>query len=67
MTDTYIIGSGIPPDWVKDKLLPYRKMDGSIGYEFHGVYAIFNLMVGDRLILRDGKIKVKQRRSEDDR
>ena len=67
MTDTYTIGSGIPPGWLKDKLFPYRKMDGAVGYEFHGAYRTFYLVTGDRLILSEGKIKVKQRRSEDDR
>lgn len=62
MTDTYTIGSGTPPDWLKDKLLPYRKMNGSVGYEFHGVYRTFYLVAGDELVLRNGKIDVKQRK-----
>lgn len=64
MTDTYTIGSGILPDWVKDKLLPYRKMNGTVGHEFRGRYRTFYLVVGDRLILSEGKIKVKQRKEK---
>ncbi len=51
-----------PPDWLKNKLLPYRKMNGTVGYEFHGKYRTFYLVAGDRLVLSEGKIKVKRER-----
>lgn len=61
--DTYTLGSGTPPDWLKNKLLPYQKMNGTVGYEFHGVYRTFYLVAGDELVLRnDRKIDVKQRK-----
>ncbi len=61
-SDTYTIGSGIPHNWLKDKFLPYRKMNGTVGYEFHGKYRTFYLVAGDRLVLSEGKIKVKRER-----
>ena len=64
MSDTYTIGSGTLPDWLKNKLLPYQRMNGSVGYEFHGAYRTFYLVAGDKLVLSEGKVKVRQRRCE---
>ncbi len=61
VNDTYTIGSGTPPDWLIDKLLPYQKMDGTVGYEFHGKYRTFFLVAGDKLIFSNGRINVKQK------
>ena len=63
-TQKYTLGSGTLPDWLKDKLLPYQKMNGTVGYEFRGKYRTFYLVAGDKLVLSEGKIKVKQRKEK---
>ncbi len=62
--EEYIIGSGIPPDWLKNKLIPYRKMEGTVGYEFQGTFRIFCLSAGDKLVRNGRRIDVKQRKGK---
>ena len=62
--DQYIIGFQPVPDWCIDKLMPYQKMNGSIGYLFYGDKRSFELNKGDRLIRRNDKIKIKRKGME---
>ena len=32
----YTIGEGRMPEWVADKVIPFKMMDGSTAYELHG-------------------------------
>lgn len=56
----YIIGTKPVPSWCADKLMPYKKMDGSCGVEFHGVQMDIDLIIGDVLIYENGKIDFKK-------
>ncbi|MDD7131261.1 MAG: hypothetical protein PUI14_06065 [Firmicutes bacterium] len=40
--------------------MPYRKLNGSVGYEFYGYSATFYLKAGDKLIKADGRIHVEE-------
>lgn len=57
----YIIGSGPMPHWCRDLLMPFRKFGGKTGYEFHGTTRSYDLEIGDKLILRKGKINIWRR------
>lgn len=55
----YIIGSGPAPEWCRSLLAPYRRCNGTTGYEFHGKKKDFELAAGDMLEkASDGKILV---------
>ena len=56
----YILGTQPVPDWCRNYIMPYRKSDGGVGYEFYGYSATFFLKAGDKLIKADGRIKVEE-------
>lgn len=60
--ESYVIGSGKPPEWCRNFIMPYRKKDGSTGYEYYGKRTTFYLKAGDELIKQDGRILVKENR-----
>ena len=47
--EQYIIGDRNPPFWCKERITPYKKMNGTIGYEFYGRDGTLALNKGDRL------------------
>lgn len=58
----YTIGKGRAPSWCSALLTPYRKLNGTIGYEYRGHYMDFDLNIGDKLILNEhGRITVVRR------
>ena len=59
--DCYVIGTGRSPEWCRNYLMPFRKMNGSTGWEFHGKRTVFILKAGDELIRSEGKIIVKEK------
>lgn len=60
--DKYIIGSPNAPYWCKKRIMPYKKADGSTGYEYHGGdNRILYLEAGD-ILLRDPKYRINVRR-----
>lgn len=54
----YIIGKGPAPEWCRGLLSPYQKMNGSVGYEFHGADRDFELNIGDKLVYDNGRILI---------
>lgn len=56
----YILGTKPVPGWCRNYIMPYRKLDGSVGYEFYGYSATFYLKAGDKLIKQDGRIHVEE-------
>ena len=56
MTNTYTVGKSPVPKWCRDLLIPYRKMDGSTGWEFHGSYKTFELSKGDQITNTNGRL-----------
>lgn len=61
LTCKYVIGESPVPLWAKTRLQPYRKVDGSTGFDFHGYLVTFDLSVGDVLIMHDGRIDIKRK------
>lgn len=59
MAKTYTVGKSPVPAWCRDLLTPYRKMDGSTGWEFHGSYKSFELVQGEQIINNHGKLDLK--------
>lgn len=55
----YILGTKPVPGWCRNYIMPYRKLDGSTGYEFYGKHATFYLKAGDKLIRADSRTKVE--------
>ena len=61
----YTLGTIPVPGWCRNYIMPFRKADGTTGYEFHGYNHVFSLKAGDRLIKIRNRIHVG--RSTDDR
>ena len=59
--NAYIIGKGKAPTWCADQLMPYLKMDGSIGCEYHGRIQIHELIPGDTLIRHGTRVDVRRK------
>lgn len=49
------------PEWAAERLSPYRKTDGSTGYEFYGVWRTIELERGDALIKTGHRIEFKRK------
>ena len=60
-TEIYVIGSEDIPYWAYAKIMPYRKMNGSIGYEFRGKFINMCLNAGDELIKCGNRIEIKRK------
>jgi hypothetical protein len=60
MKDEYVVGSGKPPSWLKNKIMPYRKMDGTTGFEFHGRQRTYVLYCGNKLVRNGSRIGIKR-------
>lgn len=56
----YIIGSGKAPNWCKKKLTAYKKLNGYIGFEFHGATKTYELNVGDALLKNGRRIDIRR-------
>ena len=63
--EEYIIGTSPLPKWVQGRLLPFKKMDGSIGYEWRGYLRTYDLDVGDKLIKYGREIYVSRKWRDD--
>lgn len=57
----YIMGNGNMPDWVANKVMAYRKMDGSTGYEFRGMANIYEIHIGDKIIQNGHLIRFERK------
>ena len=61
--EQYIIGSKNVPWWCKQRIMPFRKADGSIGFEYHDKsLKTYILNRGDALLRDNYKIIVKRKR-----
>ena len=63
--EEYIIGTSQLPKWVQGRLLPFKKMDGSTGYEWRGYLRTYDLDVGDKLIKYGRDIYVSRKWRDD--
>ena len=61
IAEEYIIGTSPMPRWLRGRLLPFKKMDGSVGYEYRGYMRTYDLDVGDTLIRYGGKVYVSKK------
>lgn len=58
--DNYIVGNGRAPEWCRRYLTPYKKANGTTGYEFYAKFRTYELTRGDVLIMNTGTIRVKR-------
>ena len=56
-----ILGSGNIPEWCRNKIMPFEKMNGGVGYEFHGAERDYILYKGDTLVKKGGRILIKRK------
>lgn len=54
----YVIGSKKVPAWCRKLITPYRRMDGTIGVEFHGREKELEMQEGDKLVKCGDRIDV---------
>ena len=60
--DQYIIGEANAPYWCKNRIMPFKRADGSTGYEFHDSKRILRLSAGDILLRgQDNRIYVRKK------
>ena len=60
MAAKYVIGETPIPAWCRKQLTPYRKLDGSTGYEYAGKVADYELTPGDMLIKDGERVTIKR-------
>ena len=58
--EKYIIGTKPIPEWCYEKLMPFRKWDGTTGIEFYGERKTISLDIGDILIKQGKYIKIER-------
>lgn len=63
MTEKYIIGTRPVPKWAAECLTPYKKTDGTTGFEFYGTWRTFELEAGDALIKTGRVIEVEYKKN----
>lgn len=61
IAEEYVIGTSPMPWWVRGKLLPFKKMDGSVGYEWRGHLRTYDLNIGDSLIRYGREVHVNRK------
>lgn len=59
--EKYIVGQGFAPEWCRRHLAPYRKRDGSMGYEYVGKFRSFELSKGDILEMEAGIVRIRKK------
>lgn len=47
--EVYVIGTEPVPKWCRRLITPYKRLNGGVGYEFHGKRTDFYLVPGDEL------------------
>jgi hypothetical protein len=55
---SYIFGTDELPDFIRDRIMCYRKADGSVGYELDNGRRVTKLYKGDRVELKGKYIQV---------
>ena len=60
MAAKYVIGESPIPAWCRKQLTPYRKLDGSTGYEYAGRVEDYELSPGDVLIKDGERVAIKR-------
>ena len=65
IAEEYTVGASPLPHWLRGRLLPFKKMDGSVGYEYRGAVRIYDLDIGDTLIRYGGQVYVNKQRRDD--
>lgn len=58
----YEIGASPVPYWCRAFLMPYRKSDGTTGFEFWGKFKAYDLEPGDALIYDGYTIRVETKK-----
>ena len=59
MTETYKVGDRNVPEWCK--ITPYRKLDGTTGYELYGKSRNFIVSIGDEITKSENRILVRRK------
>ena len=63
----YIVGTSPVPGWIKGRILPYKRMDGDVGYELRyrkgGRFVVEELLPGDTIVLYGGEIYIQKEES----
>lgn len=62
--EIYVIGTEPVPEWCRSKIMPYKRPQGDIGYEFHGKTTDFMLQAGDELVRDGNQIHVRSKRHD---
>lgn len=65
MVEVYVIGTKPVPEWCRRLITPYKRLDGGIGYEFHGKRTDFSLQAGDELEWNGYEIHVRSYAHDD--
>lgn len=58
MPNVYKVGDSPVPKWCRRILTPYKKMNGSVGFEFYGTNRTLELSHGDEIKNNNGKLEV---------
>ena len=62
MRRRYVIGESPVPYWCRALIMPYRKSDGSTGYEFHGKNRDYDLSAGDVLAYDGYVVRIESKK-----
>ena len=60
--ESYIIGDKSMPYWCRNRIMQYKRMDGTTGYEFYGKGKILQLKKDDVLICGRNKAVIAKKR-----
>lgn len=55
---SYIMGQGKMPGWVSDRVMCFRKADGSTGYELDTGWRFTEIYEGDKIIQNGKYLKI---------
>lgn len=60
--ESYTIGEKGAPYWCKNRIMPFRRSDGSTGYEYYEQKKVVNLKAGDMLLRgKDNQICIRKK------
>ena len=66
--EEYIIGTKPVPKWLRGRIMPYKKMNGEVGYEYKyrkgQVFVMVELNPGDSILHYGGKTYIQRKENE---
>lgn len=64
----YVVGTSPVPTWLRGRILPYKKMNGEVGYEYRyrkgHMFFAEELELGDTIVTYGGDVYIQRKNKQ---